>query len=151
MSYLLLKYVHVLSVVVAVGANLTYPLWLSRVRHSPTALLFTLRNVKFMDRWIANPSYVVALITGFGMLHLSKMPITTPWILAPLVLFIVVGALGGFYSITLRKQIALAEKSGDSSPEFKSLSSRGNVLGILIYIFVFAIMYIMVAKPKLWG
>lgn len=151
MSYLLLKYVHVISVVVAVGANLTYPLWLSRLRHSPTALLFTLRTVKFLDSRIANPAYVVALVTGFGMLHLSKMPMTTPWILAPIVLFIIVGALGGFYSITLRKQIALAEKSGDSSPEFKALSSRGNRLGAFIFILVLVIIYIMVAKPRLWG
>ena len=46
MLYLLLKWVHVLAAVAAVGANLTYGIWLNRASREPPALPFTLRGIK---------------------------------------------------------------------------------------------------------
>jgi hypothetical protein len=60
MLYPILKWLHILSAIVAFGANLTYGLWLFRVEKNRASLLFTLRTVKIMDEWMANPSYVLA-------------------------------------------------------------------------------------------
>lgn len=43
MEYLFVKWVHILAAITAVGANVTYGVWLTRARANPEALPFVLR------------------------------------------------------------------------------------------------------------
>jgi uncharacterized membrane protein len=150
--YAILKYVHILSAVVAFGSNITYALWLTRAEKKPEVLAFTLRTVKIMDDWIANPAYVLLFPTGWWMSSLANWKLTTPWILTALILYAVISIVGlGIYSPTLKKQITLAESVGPSSPEYKKISFRSNSIGIVLNILVLIVIYLMVAKPALWG
>ncbi len=150
--YAILKYIHVLSAIVAFGANLTYALWLTRAEKNPEALPFALRTVKIMDDWIANPAYVLLFPTGWWMASLAGWPLTTPWILTALILYAVLSFVGlGVYSPTLKKQIALAESTGPASAEYKKISFRSNAIGIVLNILALSVIYLMVAKPALWG
>jgi uncharacterized membrane protein len=45
MAFLLLKWLHVLFAIVAVGSNVTYGIWLGRAARNPDALPFTLRGI----------------------------------------------------------------------------------------------------------
>jgi uncharacterized membrane protein len=58
MTYLLLKLLHVLAAIVAVGANLTYGIWMTRASRSPYVLPFTLRGIKLIDDHVARLDYV---------------------------------------------------------------------------------------------
>jgi uncharacterized membrane protein len=79
-------------------------------------------------------------------------PLTTPWIMAGLILYVIVSILGIFvYSPTLRKQIALAESEGPSGAAYQAVSSRGTTLGIIMGVIAVVIVYLMVAKPPLWA
>jgi uncharacterized membrane protein len=148
MLYPILKWLHILSAIVAFGANLTYVLWLFRVEKNRESVLFTLRTVKIMDDWMANPSYVLAFFTGAGMIEIAGLSYLTPWILSALILYALVSVLGLFvYSPWLKKQIALAETLGADSAEYKSMANRTNILGGILNLMVLTITFLMVVKP----
>jgi uncharacterized membrane protein len=150
--YTVLKFVHVLLAIVAVGANVTYGIWLARAARDPRHLPFALRGVQVLDDRIANPAYILLLITGLAMLHAGPLSITTPWILSSLVLYVAgmaVGVLG--YAPGLRRQIAVLDADGPDAPEFARLAARGQRLGMVLAVLVVAIIYLMVARPALWG
>jgi len=55
-AYSLLKLVHIISAIVAVGANVSYFVWFSRVKGEPQPeQVFALRGIKTLDAWLANP------------------------------------------------------------------------------------------------
>jgi uncharacterized membrane protein len=150
--YAVLKYVHVLSAVVAFGANITYALWLTRAEKNPESLAFTLRTVKIIDDRIVNPAYILLFPTGWWLASLAGWPLIMPWILTALILYAVLSIIGlAIYSPTLKKQIALAESVGPASPEYKKISFRSNAIGIMLNILVLIVIYLMVTKPALWS
>ena len=149
MAYLILKWLHILCAITALGANITYFLWLFRVNKSRESLLFTLRTIKIMDDWMANPAYVLAFFTGAGMLSIAKLSYTTPWVLTGVIIYAIVSVLGIFvYSPLLKKQINLAV-SPDSG-EYQHAARQGILLGLFITVLVVAITFLMVLKPHLW-
>jgi len=81
--YLVVKFVHVLVAIVAVGSSAGSSLWLRLAMRNPPHLPFALRSAKFLDEFLTRPGLIVLLITGFWMA-------TTHWSLA---LFWVRGAL----------------------------------------------------------
>jgi uncharacterized membrane protein len=92
------------------------------------------------------------LITGVALTFIGGLPLTTPWILMGLVLYValvLVGLIG--YTPTLRRQVQLAEAGQIDSPEYAALAQRGTVLGIVIAVLVVAITFFMVVKPPLWS
>jgi uncharacterized membrane protein len=131
--YLVLKVVHVFAAIVALGANITYGVWIGRARRDPAALSFALRGVKFLDDRVANPGYGLLVLTGFAMVGVSKTPLTTPWILTSIGLVLVVFAVALFgYTPTLRRQIETLARTGDGSPEYLALAARGTRLGAVL-------------------
>ena len=54
--FLLLKTVHILAAITAVGSNLAYGAWGARGNRDPEHLGFVLRGIKFIDDRIANPA-----------------------------------------------------------------------------------------------
>eukprot|EP01037_Dinobryon_pediforme_P023200 gene23200-24575_t len=92
--FILLKYVHVISAIVAVGANVTYGIWIVRASRWPENLSFTLQGIKFIDDKIANPAYVMLLITGLAMMHFAQIPLSTSWLLVSMALYVLVVLFG---------------------------------------------------------
>ncbi len=152
MLYLLLKWLHVLAAIVAVGANITYGIWIGRASRNRDVLPFTLRSIKLIDDRLANPAYGLLLITGLLMVFVVQLPLTTPWLLTALVLYgivVLVGLLG--YTPTLRRQIQLLENEGSGSPNYQALARRGTILGVVLGILAIVIVFLMVVKPGLWA
>ena len=148
MLYLILKWLHVLLAIAAIGANLTYGVWLSRAARTPEALPFTLRGIKILDDRIANPAYGLLLVTGVALVFVGGWSFTTPWILISLALYVLAVLLGLFgYTPTLRRQIQVVENGGQASPEYAALARRGTILGIVLAAVVVAIVFFMVTKP----
>lgn len=117
MLYLLLKWLHVLAAIVAIGANVTYGMWIARASRNPDVLPFTLRGIKLIDDRIANPAYGALLITGLLMVFGLRLSLTIPWLLIASILYVLVvlvGLLG--YTPTLRRQIQVSDRKGFGSP-----------------------------------
>jgi len=150
MLLLIVKYIHILAAIVAVGFNISYVAWIIRARRDPQHTAFALKGVKFLDDRIANPSYGVLLLTALLMVFLAGYRITTFWIDAALVLFVVLIVIAATqYTPTLRKQIALVEAGDTSSSEFNRLAQRGQILGQALGVIVLVILAMMVFKPTL--
>ena len=115
--FTLLKFLHVLLAITAVGANVTYGVWLSRAGRDPRDLPFALRGVKMLDDRLANPAYALLLVTGVAMIYAGRLAWTTPWLLVSLFLYGVLVVLGlAGYTPLLRRQIAVLEAEGPDSP-----------------------------------
>jgi uncharacterized membrane protein len=148
MLYLVLKFVHVLLAIVALGANLTYAAWFARADAHPEAAETIIRGIKFIDDRIANPAYGLLLVTGLLEAYIGHFSAGTRWIDIALVLYVllVVIAVVG-YSPTLKKHIAAVAAGGVNSPEAKKLAARGNVVGLVLAVLAVAIVFLMVVKP----
>lgn len=150
--YLILKFVHVLLAITAVGSNITYGIWLWRAHREPQHLSHVLRGVKVLDDRLANPAYALLLVTGLAMLYVNRGLWPAPWIIAALVLYgviIVVGLLG--YTPLLKRQIAVLETSGPEAPDYRAVSARVTLVGVVAAVVLVAIVFLMVTKPRLWG
>jgi uncharacterized membrane protein len=148
--YLVLKFIHILSAIVAVGSNITYGVWSARSSGQAAHTSFALKGIKFIDDRIANPAYGVLLVTGLIMVFLGHWSITALWIIVALVGFVAVAVLGvAIYSPLLRNQIRLADAGDVTSPEAVSLSRRGRVFGPVLGVIVLVILAMMVFKPTL--
>jgi uncharacterized membrane protein len=152
MLFSILKWIHVLAAIIAVGANATYGVWLARASRSADVLPFTLRTIKLIDDRLANPAYGLQLLTGLAMAFILPLPLTTPWLLTALILYAILVLVGlGGYTPTLRRQIQVLDKEGFRSPNYQALARRGTLIGIVLAILAIAIVFLMVVKPGLWA
>jgi uncharacterized membrane protein len=148
--FTVVKFLHILAAIVAVGLNISYGVWIVRARRDPGHVSFALKGVKFLDDRIANPAYGFLLITGLLMVFLVPYPITTLWILIALVLYAVLVVLAlVFFTPALRAQIKLAEAGDTSSADFMRLGRRAQILGQVLGVIVILILAMMVFKPTL--
>jgi uncharacterized membrane protein len=142
------KFVHILLAITAVGFNASYAIWTQRAAGSPEHLEFALRGVKFMDDRVANPAYGLLLLSGLTMVLVGHLSLTTFWIAAALVLWLVAMGLGLLlYTPTLRRQIEALAAGGPESADYQALTRRGTVVGISTSIVVLLIVVLMVFKP----
>ena len=145
--FLLLKTIHVLSAIIAVGTNATYAVWSVRARAAEGQLGFALRGIKFLADRVANPAYGVLLITGLVMAF-TTYSITTTWILIGLGLWIVLAVVGfGVYTPTLSRQIRALDAEGTASERYRSLDARSRAVGVFLGVVAVAVVFVMVFKP----
>src|SRR6266851_4770890 len=147
--YLVLKFIHVLSAIVAVGANITYGVWNARISSEPNHAAFTLKGIRFIDNRIANPAYGVLLLTGLVMVFMD-WKITDLWVIIALVAFIAIAVIAfAVFTPLLRNQIKLADAGDTSSSAYVRLANRSRTLGPVLGILVVVILVVMVFKPTL--
>jgi uncharacterized membrane protein len=143
------KTLHILFAIVAVGLNISYGIWQARAAREADHMGFALRGIKFLDDFVANPSYVGLLLVGIILVLIGPYEFTTFWIAVAIGLYLVMGVVAlAFYSPTLRRQIAAYEAGGAQSAEFQALGARGRLLGIVLAVLVLAIIVLMVVKPS---
>jgi uncharacterized membrane protein len=152
MLYPIVKWIHILSVIVSLGANLTYFPWFMRVPKSRETLVFTISTIRILDNWIANPSYILAYITGEIMMRVGgHIHYSIPWMTTSLVLYVIISVMGLFaYAPLLKKQQKLAETVGPDDTNYQRVSHNGIILGTVIVILTIGITFLMVTKPQLW-
>jgi uncharacterized membrane protein len=147
--YLILKFIHIASAIVAVGANITYGVWNVRAAADPAHLGFVLKGVKFLDDRIANPAYGVLFLTGLALVVLGHWGLAL-WVVVAIVLFIVIAVLGfAVFTPQLSNQIKLVEAGDTTSPEFRRGSNMSRILGPILGLIVLVILVMMVFKPTL--
>jgi len=143
----LLKFVHVLLAITAVGSNITYAAWNVRGAREPQHLAFALKGITFLDNRVANPSYGLLLLTGLILVAVGKLGLRG-WIVAALILFVVLIVVAvGFYSRVATRQIEALETAGEASPAYQQLAGQARIYGIVSAAIALAIVFIMVVKP----
>ena len=149
--YLILKFVHVVLAIIAVGANATYGVWLALGAREPQHLRILLRGIQFLDRRIANPAYGLLLLTGLAMVPVGHLNARTPWITVAMILFVVAVAVGvvGF-GRAMERQIRAADGPGPTSDAYRRAASGARTWGLVFMIIVLVLVFDMVTKPAWW-
>lgn len=148
--YSFLKFLHVLMAVVAVGFNASYGIWLARAAKEPEHAAHVLRGIKILDDRFANPAYGLLLVLGLAMVWEAGIPLSTFWIAASLVLYVVLVAIAVIgYTPALRQQVALAEAGRVDTDEYRKVARRSGVIGGILAVAVVVIIFLMVVKPTL--
>ena len=144
--YNLLKFVHVLLAITALGSNITYGIWNMLAAREPANVLYTLKGIAFIDRRIANPSYGLLLITGLILVVMQWG--WRGWIVTALILFVLLIVVAvGFYARALREQIQVLATQGPASAAYKQLEGQARLYGIVAVLIALAIVFMMVVKP----
>ena len=149
--FVIVKFLHVLLAIIAVGFNATYGVWLARVAKEPVPTQsFVLHGIKRLDDWFANPAYVLLAVTGLVMVFIGDLRLNTFWIAGGLVLWAIAVALGFFvYTPMLRNQIHALETVGPQSEDYARYAANARFVGIVLAVIVVAIVFLMVTKPTL--
>jgi uncharacterized membrane protein len=147
--YPVLKLIHVMAAIVAVGFNLSYIIWFIRGKRETQYLAFSLKGIRMMDNWVANPSYIVSLVTGLLLCFFGRYNlIQVHWILYSLILFGIMGVVGfGIYAPSLKNQITVLEEKGFQSIDYKRADKKQTIWGVVLFLLALFIVAMMVIKP----
>ncbi len=146
--YLVVKFVHVLVAIVAVGSSAGSSLWLRLAMRSPAHLPFALRSAKFLDEVLTRPGLIVLLVTGLWMAA-SRWTLAPFWIRAAIGLLVLVLVL--LYAVVgplMRRLIRVADSEGLGSKSWARLERLFELTGGGSGLIIIVIVWLMVTKPS---
>ena len=153
MSYLLLKYIHILSSTLLFGTGLGtafHGFLAFRTKDSRVAAAVG-RSVVLADWLFTAPAVVIQPITGVTMAVLASAPLTQGWLALSIALYVLVGVCWlpvVWLQIQLRRMAQASLESGDPLPPLYYRYLRlWFMLGWPAFAAVLAIFYLMVFKP----
>ena len=156
MTYLLLKLLHIVSVVAFLGNIVTGLFWASHARRTRDFPLIaaTFEGIIRSDRIFTTPGVIGILVSGIVAAYLAGFPLLrTGWIFWPIVLFSISGAVFGMRIAPLQRRIAALarapEEGGQSWPEFEQLYRQWETWGLVAIATPVAALVIMVLKPSI--
>jgi len=155
-SYLILKWLHIVSSVLLVGTGLGSAFYLFFANRSGNvqAQAVVARLVVRADLWITTPTIIVQPVTGFAMMHMAGFPFTSPWIALSLALYLLAGAcwlpvLWLQWRMAHMAQTAAAQ--GAALPmQYWQFARCWEALGYPAFLAMLVTYYLMVNKPTLW-
>ena len=94
MSFLALKYLHILSMVLLFGTGLgsAFYKWMADRSRNLEHIAITNRNVVLADWIFTTPTVIFQPLSGIWLAYLMGLPLSTNWILISLVLYAIAGA-----------------------------------------------------------
>lgn len=143
----LLRVAHTLLAALAIGTNVSFPLWTRLAERDGSALAFTLTGVRFVDRWVTIPAYLFTALTGVALVLADRTSFSATWIWLSLALFAVLMGLGfGPYRPLSRERLALA-RAAAPGPDYRRVDRRidlldGGIIGAAVLITI-----LMVLRP----
>lgn len=145
---MLLRFAHILVAIVAIGATLSYALWLRIGERHPEHLAYTIRGIRAIDRRVANPAYGLLLVTGLAMVYVSGVPLAQGWLLAALALYVAAAIVGYFvFGPVVKRELAALERGGVADPDYLRYRGQARQLAIITITAVLVILALMVMKP----
>lgn len=156
MLYLCLKYLHIIAAIFLFGFGMGSYLYLIAASRTanPQVIAHVARMVVRFDTWITTPAGFVQIITGYLLIRLSGLPMTTEWVLTSLIIFFCVGSLW-LPVLVLQKrlqQMALsAVETGRALGDgYRGVYRQWFWMGVLGFSGMFVIVLIMVTKMTPW-
>ncbi|MCW3021983.1 MAG: hypothetical protein JWR30_1305 [Conexibacter sp.] len=144
--------IHVMAVVATFGVIFAYPIFVPWLRRThPEAMPAVHHAQDRVGRLLISPGIGVVLIAGIYLATKAKVW-SEVWVTVPLVILLVIGALGGaFFSPNERRlgELARRDLATDKgfSAEYDALFSRVAAVGVAAAVLVLIAIFFMVAKP----
>ena len=153
MEYIVVKWLHILSSTLLFGTGLGsafYMFYASRTC-DVRAIAVVTRYVVIADWVFTTPTIILQPLTGLYLLHLIGLPFTSQWIAWSIALYVLAGACWlpvVWMQIRMRDMAAAAVASGGSIPDlYRRYLRRWVALGIIAFLALVVVFYLMVAKP----
>lgn len=146
--YLIVKFVHILIAIVAVGGSAGSSLWLRFAMRNPANLPFALRTAKFLDEFVTRPGLILILLTGLWMAA-TRWTLTLFWVRTAFVLVVIVLVL--LYAIVgplLKRLIQIAERDGIASRRWARSEFWFELVGGGSGLIIIVVVWLMVTKPS---
>lgn len=143
----LLQVAHVVLGVIAVGTNLSFPIWTYLAQRDGTSLAFTLRAVRWVDRWVTIPAYLLTVGSGIALVVIERVDPLATWIAGSALLFVVLMGLGVvLYRPVSRRRLAAAQH-GPLDDRYRRSARDAAFLDAAILGAALAILALMVVRP----
>ncbi len=133
--------------VVAVGTNLTFPIWVRLAERETAALPFTLRAVRSVDRAVTIPAYLATALSGALLVALEGIPWSAGWIAASIALFLLLMGIGVVLYRPVSRERLAAVARGVADPLYRRAARRAEALDAAILVAALAILVLMVVRP----
>ena len=153
MEYLVVKWVHILSSTLLFGTGLGsafYMYFASRTRDA-RVIAAVVRYVVIADWLFTTPTILIQPASGFYLMHLSGIALSSRWIAWSIALYLLAGACWlpvVWMQIRMRDMADRAATQGlDVPPLYWRYLDRWIVLGIIAFFSLVTVFYLMVAKP----
>jgi uncharacterized membrane protein len=153
MEYVVVKWLHILSSTFLFGTGIGsafYMLFTSLTR-DVRATAVVVRFVVLADYLFTTPTIIIQPLTGFYLIHLAGVPITSRWIIWTIVLYLVAGACWLPVVWLQIKMRGFAQEAATAGAELPPIYWRylryWVLLGIPAFLALVVVFYLMVAKP----
>lgn len=153
MTYLLLKWLHIVSATVLFGTGLgtAFFMWMAHRSRNVEAIAVTSRHVVIADWIFTTPAVIIQPVSGVALALLVGYPLTSAWLVAASVLYVVAGACWVpvvFLQMKAQKLAAHALAQGTPLPPHYFRFMRWWFwLGWPAFIALLITFYLMIAKP----
>jgi uncharacterized membrane protein len=156
MTYLVVKWLHILSSTLLFGTGLGsafYMFFASRTR-DVRVIAVVVRYVVIADWAFTTPTVILQPITGFWLVHIAGFPLDSPWIVVSFALYLLAGAAWlpvVWMQMRMRDMAAAAAREGSGLPaRYWSFLKAWVALGVVAFVSLVVVFYLMVAKPELY-
>jgi uncharacterized membrane protein len=153
MEYVIVKWLHILSSTLLFGTGLGsafYMFFASRTRDARVVAVVA-RYVVIADWAFTTPTIILQPLTGFYLVRIAGFPLTSKWIVASIALYLLAGACWlpvVWMQMQMRDMAQQAASSGAELPaRYRRLLRWWVALGIVAFLALVAVFYLMVAKP----
>ena len=153
MTYLIVKWLHILSSTLLFGTGLGSAFYLFFASRSGDArVVAKVSGLVVIADWIFTmPAIVLQPLTGYWLMHIAGFPFATPWIAWSIALYLLAGAawLPVVWMQIRMRDMATAAANVDSAlpPRYFQLLRLWVALGVVAFLALVVVFYLMVAKP----
>ena len=156
MTYLVVKWLHILSSTVLFGTGLGSAFYMfvaSRTR-DVHVIANVVRHVVLADWIFTTPAVVLQPLTGLWLVHLAGFPLASPWLIASIALYLLAGAAWlpvVWMQLRMRDMAAVAARERSELPaRYWHFLNAWVGLGVVAFLSLVVVFYLMVAKPGLY-
>jgi uncharacterized membrane protein len=153
MTYLIVKWIHILSSTLLFGTGLgsAFYMFFTSLSRDVRATAIVVRYVVIADWAFTTPTIVIQPLTGFYLIHLAGFPVTSAWIMWSIGLYLLAGAAWlpvVWMQIKMRDMAAEAARTNtELPPRYWQFLRLWVALGIVAFCALVVVFYLMVAKP----
>ena len=153
MTYLIVKWLHILSSTVLFGTGLGsafYMFFASRTRDARVTAV-VVKYVVIADFLFTTPTIILQPATGLYLVHIAGLPLSSHWIAASIALYLIAGAAWlpvVWMQMKMRDMAATAAAGDGVLPErYWKFLKLWVALGVVAFLALVMVFYLMVAKP----
>lgn len=152
MTYLVLKYLHVIGAVVLLGtgAGIAFFMFMAHRSRDADHVFRTARTVVLADFLFTTTAVIAQPVTGVLLAREVGLPLSEPWLLISLILYVVTGAFWlpvVWIQMRMRDLAgAAARRGGKLGADYRRLFHLWFLCGIPAFSAVLVILWLMIAK-----